>query len=68
MILSTDILQALYLHVKMSYRMRPGLRDVERVTNHLSLSLEEMEKVNSLVLALLRPVDAECKASLAHPC
>ncbi len=68
MILSAGVLQAMYLHIEMSYRMRPGLGDVVRVPNHLSLSLEEMERVNSLVLALLRPIDAESMASPAQSC
>ncbi len=64
MILSAGVLQALYLHVKMSYRMRPGLGDVMRVTNHLSLSLEEMERVNSLALSTELPA----QSCWTHPC
>lgn len=48
--------------------MRAGLGDVLLVANHLFLSLEETERVNSLALALLRPADAESIASLTQSC
>lgn len=50
--------------------MRAGSGDVLHIANHLSLSLEETERVNSfaLALALLRPADAESIASLTQSC